>query len=257
MVKWRLVVKTLPWVVLVLALTYVRRYVLNIPPLVDFDDIGAVLTAAALIMGFMLAGLISDYKESEKLPGELATTLEAIDDAITAGSRASGRFEAGEFRGRYYPVAAAVVEWFMNRGTVASCLEALRGLNALVADLERAGLGAVYVARCLTEQHNLRKLVTRIDVIRRTKFIPAGYALVQMLVVTILVLLIFSGFRSWQVQFLISGMLSLIYLYLLRLIRDLDDPFEYAAGYVEEGSADVSPHPVLDYQARLEADLAR
>jgi hypothetical protein len=69
--------------------------------------------------------------------------------------------------------------------------------------------------------------------------------------------MIFSGFRNWQVQFLITGTLSLIYLYLLRLIRDLDDPFEYAAGYVEEGSADVSPQPVLDYQARLKAGLVQ
>lgn len=257
MVKWRLVVKTLPGVALVLALTFVRRYVLNVAPLVDFDDIGAVLTAAALIMGFMLAGVISDYKESEKLPGELAATLEAFEDAIVSGARASGRVEAGEFRRRYSDVAVVVVEWFMNRGTVAACYEAVRGLNALVADLERAGLGTVYIARCMAEQHNLRKLITRIEVIRRTRFIPAGYALVQMFVVTTLVLLIFSGFRNWQVQFLITGTLSLIYLYLLRLIRDLDDPFEYATGYVEEGSADVSPQPVLDYQARLKADLAR
>jgi hypothetical protein len=71
------------------------------------------------------------------------------------------------------------------------------------------------------------------------------------------VLLIFSGFRNWQVQFLITGTLSLLYLYQLRLIRDLDDPFEYAAGCVEGGPADVSPHPVLDYQARLKADMAR
>ena len=76
MVKWRLVVKTLPWTVLVLGLAYLRRFLFDIPPLVDFDDIGAVLTAAALIIGFMLAGLIGDYKESEKLPGELAATLE-------------------------------------------------------------------------------------------------------------------------------------------------------------------------------------
>jgi len=256
MVKWRLVVKTLPWMVLVLALTYLRRYVLDIPPVAEFDDIGAVLTAAALIIGFMLAGVIGDYKESEKLPGELAATLETFDDAIVAGSRASGRFDPRPFRERYGAATGTIVEWFMNRGTVASCFEALRGLNALVADLERAGLGAVFVARCMAEQHNLRNLVTRIDVIRRTKFIPAGYALVQMFVITTMVLLIFSGFRNWQVQFLIIGTLSLIYLYLLRIIRDLDDPFEYAGGYVEEGSADVSPHPVLDYQARLKADLA-
>lgn len=145
----------------------------------------------------------------------------------------------------------------MNRGIVAACFQALHSLNDLVADLERAGLGAVFVARCLVEQHNLRKLVMRIDVIRRTRFIQTGYALLQLFVLTSLVLLVFANFRNWQVQFLVVGTMALIYLYLLRLIRDLDDPFEYAAGYVEGRSADVSPHPVLEFRERLEAVLAR
>ena len=255
MIKWRLVVKTLPWVLLVLGLTYVRQYVLGLQSLVDFGDIGAILTAAALIIGFMLAGVISDYKESEKLPGELATTLETVDDAIVAASRAGKPFDAREVRQRYYEIAVAITNWFMNRGTLASCLQELNSMNELIADLDRRGAGAVFVTRCLSEQHNLRKLVTRIDVIRRTQFIATGYALLQMFVFTTVALLAFSNFRNWQVQVLVIGTLTLIYLYLLRLIRDLDDPFEYARGYEEGGSADVSPHPVLEYSERLKASL--
>jgi hypothetical protein len=149
-----------------------------------------------------------------------------------------------------------VADWFMNRGTVASCFQALNNINDLIGDLERVGIGAVFLTRCLAEQHNLRRLVTRIDVIRRTRFIQTGFALLQMLVSVTIVLLVFSNFKNWQVQFLIVGTLALIYLYLLRLIRDLDDPFEYAEGYVEGGSADVSPHPVLEYCERLKASLA-
>lgn len=256
MVKWRLVIKTLPWVVLILGLTYARQYVLGIQSLAEFGDIGAVLTAAALIIGFMLAGVMSDYKESEKLPGELATTLETIDDAIVAGARGGKSFDAREFRQRYCDVAAVVVAWFMNRGTLASCFQALHSMNGIIADLERAGLGAIFLARCLSEQHNLRKLVTRIDVIRRTPFIQTGYALLQMFVFATVVLMVFSSFKSWHVQFLVVGTLTLIYLYLLRLISDLDDPFEYAKGYVEGASADVNPYPVLDYFARFKASLA-
>jgi len=256
MVKWRLVIRTLPWVVLILGLTYLRQNVLGIQSLVDFSDIGAVLTAAALIIGFMLAGVIADYKESEKLPGDLATTLETIDDSIVAGSRSGKPFDARELRRRYYNITVIVVDWFMNRGTIASCFLAVGSLNDLIADLERRGTGAVFLARCLLEQHNLRRLVTRIDVIRRTRFIQTGYALLQMFVFVTVVLLVSSNFKNWQVQFLVIGTLTLIYLYLLRLIRDLDDPFEYAEGYVEGGSADVSPHPVLEYCERLKASLA-
>jgi hypothetical protein len=255
MAKWRLVITTLPWVLLVLGLTFLRQDVLGIRSLVDFGDIGAVLTAAALIIGFMLAGVLSDYKESEKLPGDLATTLEAIDDAIVAGSRSGKTFDAREARQRYNDITEVITNWFMNRGTVASCFQALNSMNGLIADLERAGIGAIFLARCLTEQHNLRKIVTRIDVIRRTTFIQTGYALLQMFVLATILLLVFSNFKNTLVQFLVTGTLTLIYLYLLRLMRDLDDPFEYEKGYVEGASADVSPHPVLEFRERLKASL--
>ena len=256
MAKWRLVIKTLPWVLVVLGVMFVRQYVLDIHSVVDFSDIGAVLTAAALIIGFMLGGVFSDYKESEKLPGDLATTMETIDDVIVAGSRAGKPFDAREFRRRYHAVIAVVTDWFMNRGAIPACFQALHTMNDLIADLERAGMGAVYVSRCLSEQHNLRKIVTRIDVIRRTQFIQTGYALLQMFVLATLVLLVFANFKSWQLQFLVVGTMALIYLYLLNLIRDLDNPFEYAGGYVEGATADVSPHPVLEFRARLEQSLA-
>jgi len=256
MTKWRLVVKTLPWVLIVLGVMFVRQYVLGIGSVVDFGDIGAVLTAAALIIGFMLGGVISDYKEAEKLPGELATTLETIDDAILAGSRSAKAFDARAFRQRYHAVATVVTDWFMNRGTVASCFQALHTMNDLVADLDRTGMGAIFVARCLSEQHNLRKIITRIEVIRRTQFIQTGYALLQMFVIASVVLLVFANFKNWQVQFLVVGTMALIYLYLLQLIRDLDNPFEYAGGYVEGATADVSPHPILELRERLDTNLA-
>ena len=256
MTKWRLLVSTLPWVAVILTVTYLRQDVLHIRSLVDFGDIGAVLTGAALIIGFMLAGVIGDYKESEKLPGELAATLETIDDAIATASRTGKPFEAAAFRRRYAEIAGVVTDWFANRAPAARCFAALSEMNRLIADLERAGMPTPFLGRCLAEQHALRKLVIRIDVIRRTQFIQTGYALLQLFVATTILLLVFSNFRNAQVQFLVVGTLSLIYLYLLRLIRDLDDPFEYAGGYREGASADVSPHPVVEYYQRLQADLA-
>jgi hypothetical protein len=257
MAKWRLVIRTLPWVMLVLVLVYIRQYVVGVRSLVEFGDIGSVLTGAALIVGFMLAGVVGDYKESEKLPGELATSMEAFDDAIVAGSRGGAkRFDAGAFRIRYGEITNVIENWFMNKGTVTACFQALHGMSALIADLEDAGLGAVFVSRCIAEQHAVRRTVTRIDVIRRTQFIQTGYALLQMFVYTSIALLIFASFKDWIVQFLVVGTLSLIYLYLLRLIRDLDDPFEYAGGYREGTSADVSPHPVVEFCERFRAALA-
>lgn len=256
MIKWRLALTTLPWVALVLALTYLRQDVLGIKPLVEFGDIGPVLTGAVLLIGFMLAGVIGDYKESEKLPADLATTLETIDDLfVTAHSTAP--FDLKAVRQRFYALTAIVEDWMLNRKTPEVCYSALRQLNEITGDLERAGVGAVYIARCLSEQHSLRKTITRIDVIRRTKFIETGYALLEIFVATTIILLMFSQFRDWNVQGLVLGALSLIYIYLLRLIRDLDNPFDYDPTRRTLSAADVNPQPVLAYRERLKATIDR
>ncbi len=256
MIKWRLALTTLPWVALVLALTYLRQDVLRMGALVEFSDIGPVLTGAALLIGFMLAGVIGDYKESERLPADLATTLETIDDTLVT-ARATAPFDLPAFRQRFHAVTAVVEDWMLNRATPDACYAALRELNGITSDLERAGVGAVYISRCLSEQHSLRKTITRIDVIRRTKFIETGYALLDIFVATTILLLIFAQFKDWNVQGLVLGALSLIYIYLLRLIRDLDNPFDYAPTRRRLSAADVNPQPVLAYRERLKAAIDR
>ena len=61
MLKWRLLLTTLPWMAVITILAIVRQSVLQIPALVEFADIGPLLTGAALIIGFMFAGVMADY----------------------------------------------------------------------------------------------------------------------------------------------------------------------------------------------------
>ncbi|MDR7420445.1 MAG: hypothetical protein QN178_16205 [Armatimonadota bacterium] len=252
--KWRLALTTLPWVALVLGLAFIRQDVLRVRALVDFGDIGPVLTGVALLIGLMVAGVITDFKESERLPADLATTLETIDDALVTAHGVTP-FDVWAVRKRFYDLTLVIEAWMLNRVRPEECFQALRRLNGLVADVERAGASAVYIARLLAEHHNLRKTITRIDVIRRTKFIETGYALLDILLVTTLLLLIFSQFKNWQVQGLVLGTLSLIYIYLVRLIRDLDNPFDYDPARMERSAADVSTHPLTEYRQRLERAL--
>ena len=91
MFKWKLMLTTLPVVVAVTLLKLAMERVFGLPGWVDFSDVSAVLTAGAFLVGFMLAGTLADYKESEKLPSEIVTTLETIDDLITASSISASR----------------------------------------------------------------------------------------------------------------------------------------------------------------------
>ena len=240
---------TLPWVALLLVVTWLRDDVFGIDSLVRFSDLGAILTGAALIIGLMLAGVIADFKESERLPAELAATLETMGDALQSAHAGGKAGDLGDLLHDYDAISARVEDWFLNENTSDDCYAAIEEITFITARLEQAGAAPGYLARLLGEQHNLRRTVARIDTIRTTSFIQSGYALLDLFVGTVLALLVMADFDTTRLQFLVVGLLGLIYLYLARLVRDLDNPFDYVDG-VARGGAEVSPAPVLALQLR-------
>lgn len=93
---------------------------------------------------------------------------------------------------------------------------------------------------------------SRVDVISRTSFIPVGYALLEILVATTVGLLLISNYKTPMAEYFLISLFSLIYLYLLRLIRDVDAPFAYSARTSTSASAEVDPYPLREYRRRLE-----
>jgi uncharacterized membrane protein len=101
----------------------------------------------------------------------------------------------------------------------------------------------------------LRKLVTRIGVVSRTNFLAPGYALLDTLTALVIGLLLVARFKYVLAEGLLVGFVTLIFVYMVRLIRDIDDPFEYGADG-EVGATEVELFPLVEYAARLEAKLA-
>src|SRR6478672_7300460 len=86
MIKWKLMISTLPYVVVVLAIKMGAERILGFNGVLEFRDIALVLTGGVFLIGFMLSGTLTDYKEAEKIPAELACTMETIEEAfIQAG----------------------------------------------------------------------------------------------------------------------------------------------------------------------------
>ena len=78
--KWRLMLSTLPLVAAILVGKFILQFALGLQGFVDFSDVGIVLTAGVFLLGFLLAGTMADYKEAEKIPAELASTLETLEE---------------------------------------------------------------------------------------------------------------------------------------------------------------------------------
>jgi hypothetical protein len=120
--------------------------------------------------------------------------------------------------------------------------------------LEQHGAGP-HATRGMRELHNLRRAATRIGVISRTGFVAAGYALLEVLTVAILGMTLVARFKNLLTEVVLIPFIALIFVYMLRLIRDLDDPFDYSPDG-SHGAAEVELFPLQEYLERLKARVA-
>ncbi len=252
MAKWNLLIKTLPWAAGVVALALIRDYVLQLKGIIEFSDVSPLLPAVALIIGFMLAGVLADYKESEKMPAEIATELETIGDTVQVVIALNKDVDVSDFEPSYRKLVTTVDDWFMRRVDVKECYTVLEDFQRIITKMHSAA-GVNYTIRSLGETHNLRRLITRVDVITRTSFLPVGYALLDLLVGTTLILLLISNYKTPAAEYSLIALLSLIYLYMVRLIRDIDSPFDYDTRPNSQASAEVDPYPLREYRQRFES----
>jgi hypothetical protein len=90
--KWGLMLKALVFVLPLLAAKTLFHYA-NL----EIVSVGPVITALIagvfFVIAIILSGVLADFKESEKMPGDLITSIEAIykDTRLIGGSDAAGK----------------------------------------------------------------------------------------------------------------------------------------------------------------------
>jgi hypothetical protein len=112
-------------------------------------------------------------------------------------------------------------------------------------------------ANCLVrlrqEQAGLRRLLIRVQVIRETNFVSSGYAIAQLMAGLLVVGLLLARIEPMREAHFFVGLITFLLAYLIRLIRDLDDPFEYGSG--SGGPDEVSLQPIEEARDRLRQRL--
>jgi hypothetical protein len=255
MIKWRLMLTTLPYAAALVAIKLGLDRVILFEGVVDFSDIGLVLTIGAFLMGFMLSGTMSDFKESERLPADVACTLEAIEETFVHAAHGRPQVDLKGSLERVADTARIIDEWLHKKRRADEMYAALTALGSALTALENHGAGP-HATRGLRELSTLRRFVTRIGVISRTGFLASGYALLDFLVVSILGLVMVARFKNLVTEVTLVFFVGLTYVYMVRLIRDIDDPFEYHEG-IGRGAAEVDLFPLTEYRTRLEAKISR
>jgi hypothetical protein len=248
--KWVLVLKTLPLVALSVVLRYLVTEVFNFSLTLKFSDLAPILTGASIILGLMLTGVISDYKEAEKLPAVIARALNDLDGLSRRGLARIGE-GADQSHARVVALTETVNDWLFLRASNEELWDAHSDMGEMILELDKKDVPDYYLHRLLRVNSDFSAALWRIQVIRDTDFVPAGYALMELLVGGVVISLSVVQFSSATVGFCLSAGLALIYSYLVRLTKDLDNPFEHGANNGKGSAADVDLTPFHTIRTKL------
>jgi hypothetical protein len=136
----------------------------------------ALVASEVFLLGFLLNGIITDYKESEKLPGELASALDCLALEVQGVRVLEPAAAVAPSLERLADFSETLLGWMREAGPTP---ELLGRLDALQLSIETLGrwYPAPLQARLLLELANIRRSVQRIEVIRVTSFIPSVYGI--------------------------------------------------------------------------------
>jgi hypothetical protein len=210
-----------------------------------------MIAGNVFLMGFLLSGVLADYKESERLPGELSACLENMAQEVRGIAVTKPEAKVGPCLSRISQVADAIHDWFYKKIDTEAMLG---GINSLTDEFEglQQWTQGTFVARLKQEQSNLRRTMTRIDIIRETNFVTSGYLLAYLITGLLCIGLVLLNMepRPFEESMFFTGVIAFLLVFLITLIRDLDNPFGY---YERYSGADVSLKPLEDTQRRLAA----
>jgi hypothetical protein len=207
--------------------------------------VGGVIFTIAIIF----AGVLADYKESEKIPGELAGSIKALysDCKVIPFNE---KQHAEQLCSHIRELLATINANFRaNTGDITTINAAPDAINDDVRRFTEAGLAPQFVVKLRTELTNINKISNRIKTVTETTFIPAAYGLAELAVAAVLVLLLFIRIEPYYSGLAIIGATAVLLIGILMLIKDMDNPFEVG----KNTYADVD----LSLLWNLEDDLKR
>jgi hypothetical protein len=188
---------------------------------------GALLSAAIFTIALVLSGTLADYRASEGMPLQIANALETIADTNQAIAIAYGEYLATPLQQGLAQVNQKVLNWLETAGEFGAIDQSLDQLNPLFAKILTINGTAVLVNRMQMEQAKVRSLAWQMQVNRDTDFVQSTYVLLWLFLWSSTIVLLLIGTENFNEDLLISTFIFISFFYLLFLIRDLDNPFQY------------------------------
>lgn len=230
------------------------------------EGCSAFFGGAIFVMAIIVNGVFADFKESERVHGEVAVFLENIFETIEYSATVKGYDSRPQLRNLQLLTRRIFVFLRDVEQTAVTdhfWVEMTLLVKAICYPIDQAGLGAAHMRLWSYGTDHIRQRLMRIERIAQTSFIATGYTLFDICVLAVIVMTVLAKYSGGlgQTHLTITAV-TMLFTYVSMLARDVDDPFDYTAAdldpdnihrmyIVYAGRTEVDPRPLLAFYRRL------
>lgn len=210
------------------ALVVVVKYILHhfeLEPITLGSLHGSVISGVVFVIGFLLSATIADYKESERIPAEIASTLESMHEDAMSIEENYPKFKASKYREQLQKIARGYLVDLRSSSRRSVTREELHKINKLHSQMEKAGVPANFIVKLKQQQAILLRHLFRVNYIQRITFVPSANILAWSIVILAATLLLLTDMDPFVTSTVITGAIMFILIYVLQLISVIRTPF--------------------------------
>ncbi|MEB3199740.1 MAG: hypothetical protein VKK62_04325 [Synechococcaceae cyanobacterium] len=185
----------------------------------------ALVASTVFLLGFLLNGVLTDFKESEKLPGEIATSLETLSLELRAIPSHNPGAEIDPACRAVRQLGWEMLGWIRGGLSTADLLQGFQRCHGQVVAAAALLPPSTLKGRLMAEMATLLRAINRIETIRETSFVPLVYWLAYAGTALLCGGLILAESTDVREAFFFLCVIAFLLIFLLQLIRDLDNPF--------------------------------
>jgi hypothetical protein len=192
--------------------------------------VGAFITGAIFTIAIIFTGTFTDFKESEKVGGDLAAALKALYNdsrVLPLADETPARVFRVHLRDLHRTLSTGLRE---NKFTLEVVNREMNILNNDIRTFSYLNVAPPLIAKLRNELGIIDKMCNRVEVIIRTDFIPAAYALAEVATGGVIILLLFIKMDPLIEGVIVFAVICTMLIGLLLLIHDMDNPFEFGPG---------------------------
>lgn len=225
--KWGILIKAaitvVPLVGLKLLFHFFNLEIVEVGPVIT-----ALIAGVFFVLAIILSGVLADFKESERVPSELAVAIEALyKDSRLTGNREGSIAMLTHLKELLHTMVLNFEH--KNDWKLSEINPVIDKIDEEIKSFAEMGVPMPLLVKMRSEVGNIKKISHRVEIIKETSFIPGAYAIADLGTIAALIVLLASKIDPYVEGLILVGIISLVLISVLFLIKDMDNPFE---GYV-------------------------